>query len=135
MDVRNCRDCGRLFNYINGQPICPSCKDELEKKFAQVKVYIRSNPTATIQMVAEENEVSTRQIKQWVREERLCFTDDSVITVECENCGAPIRTGRYCTDCIGKMQNNLNSALDRPKVQETKKQVRDREKMRFLDQN
>ena len=32
MNVRNCRNCGRLFNYIAGAPVCPACKDELEKK-------------------------------------------------------------------------------------------------------
>ena len=38
MDVRNCKECGRLFNYIGGQRLCPACKDKLEEKFAQVVV-------------------------------------------------------------------------------------------------
>lgn len=35
MDVRNCRQCGRLYNYIGGSMynLCPDCIDKLEKKF------------------------------------------------------------------------------------------------------
>ena len=39
MNVRNCKECGRLFNYIAGPPICPACKEELEKKFQKAKEY------------------------------------------------------------------------------------------------
>ena len=42
MEVRNCRNCGRLYNYMGGgYLICSLCKDELDKKFAEVKKYIR----------------------------------------------------------------------------------------------
>ena len=30
MDVRSCRNCGRLFNYLQGPPICPACRKKLE---------------------------------------------------------------------------------------------------------
>ena len=36
MDVRNCKTCGRLFNYMGGAPLCPECKAALEKKFEDV---------------------------------------------------------------------------------------------------
>ena len=32
MDVRNCKKCGKLFNYVSGPMICPLCKEELEEK-------------------------------------------------------------------------------------------------------
>ena len=37
MNVRNCKKCGKLFNYVSGAPVCPACKDALEKKFQEVK--------------------------------------------------------------------------------------------------
>ena len=37
MDVRNCKGCGRLFNYYGGVPLCKACKDKLEEKFQEVK--------------------------------------------------------------------------------------------------
>ena len=57
MNVRNCRKCGKLFNYISGMPICPACKDKLEEKFQTVKKYIRENRLADIKEVAEACEV------------------------------------------------------------------------------
>lgn len=73
MDVRNCKGCGRLFNYYGGVPLCKACKDKLEEKFQKVKEYLRQNPNTPIQVVSEDNDVSVKQIKQWVREERLVF--------------------------------------------------------------
>ena len=31
MNVRNCRKCGKLFNHIMGAPICPACREKLER--------------------------------------------------------------------------------------------------------
>ena len=45
MDVKNCRGCGRLFNYIGGGYfLCPACMEALDKKFQVVKKYIQDNP-------------------------------------------------------------------------------------------
>ena len=29
MDVRNCKNCGKLFQFV-GKPICPACNKKLE---------------------------------------------------------------------------------------------------------
>ena len=114
MDVRNCRNCGRLFNYLSGPNICPVCRDEAEKKFLQVKDYIRDNPRASVNEVAEENEVTTAQIQQWVREERLQFSA-GVGGITCEKCGVAIETGRLCKKCKESLANALNDTLPKPK--------------------
>lgn len=135
MDVRNCRQCGRLFNYLGGVPICQNCREAVEDKFIQVKEYVRSNPGSTIQMVAEDNDVSTQQIRQWIREERLEFSADSPVGIECEGCGASIRTGRFCEACKMRMHNDLSSAINKPKAPAAparKKVVHESDKMRFL---
>ena len=111
MDVRACKKCGRLFNYISGPNICAACKDELEKKFAEVKEYIRENPRASMKEICEDNDVPNSQIQQWVREERLEFTEDSPIQTTCDNCGKKIQTGRFCEDCKKKMANGLSDAF------------------------
>ncbi len=135
MEVRNCRTCGRLFNYIGGNPnMCPACRDDLEKKFQEVKTYIQDNPRATIQQISEDNEVSTNQLRQWIREERLQFTDDSPIGIECENCGASIKTGRFCENCKNTMANSLAQSIEKPKpIEEPKKKPDNKNKMRFLE--
>ena len=108
MEVMNCRGCGRLFNYIGGQQLCPACKDELEKKFMEVKEYIREHPEKNISQVSEDMDVSIRQLKNWVRQERLIFSEESKVMIECEQCGASIRTGRFCEKCKKNMADNLS---------------------------
>lgn len=134
MEVRNCKGCGRLFNYMGGVPLCAACMKLLEEKFQDTKTYIRENPQASIQQVSEECEVSIQQIKRWIREERLAFSDESQVGIECESCGAMIRTGRFCENCKSRMANQLGNLYEKPKPEPPKKQSKDKEKMRFLDQ-
>ena len=134
MEVRNCRNCGRLFNYLGGPNICPACRDEVEKKFQDVKEYIRQNPNASIQEISDDNEVTTAQIRQWIREERLQFAENSSIGIECEGCGATIKTGKYCENCKNNMANALSQSIEKPKMPEPPKEKPKKEnKMRFLE--
>ena len=107
MDVRNCRSCGRLFNYVSGPFVCPACREKLEEKFQEVKKYIQENRGSTIAAVAEACEVDANQIRQWIREERLEFAEGSM-ELGCEKCGAPITSGRFCAACKASMVNTLN---------------------------
>lgn len=135
MEVRNCRKCGRVFNYITGPKICQQCKEELEAKFQEVKEFIRENRQVGIQEVAEQCNVEVPQIHQWVREERLVFSEDSAIFFNCEKCGAPIRTGRFCDKCKADMTNTFSSAI-KPKTVAAPtrpKDNKDNPRMRYLD--
>jgi len=75
IDVINCKRCGKLFQRVTSKKLCPECLRELEEKFNEVKSYIREHPDTTIMEVSAENDVSVEQIKQWIREERLEFTN------------------------------------------------------------
>ena len=133
MDVRTCKSCKRLFNYLSGPVICPSCVEKLEQKFQEVKEFIRSKPHSSLQDVSEAKEVSVKQLKNWVREERLKFADDSPVGIECMNCGAMIKYGKYCEACKGKMINNLSHAVEEEPVKEAAPKRSDGNRMRFLD--
>lgn len=132
MELANCRNCKRLFNYITGERICPACKGLLEKKFEEVKRYVEEHPGEHINKVAEECDVSVRQIKLWVREERLCFTDDSLVGLECERCGRMIHSGRFCNTCAGGLADAMNAAF-RKEIQLKGKKGSSAGKMRFLE--
>jgi len=132
MEVKNCKECGRLFNYIGGQRLCPECKAKLEDKFAEVKKYIDANKGASISTVSMDMDVSIQQLHHWIREERLNFTEDSAVTLDCEICGTAIRTGRYCEKCKSEMSKNLGGLYKQEKPQ-IKKEERDKARMRFLD--
>ena len=120
MEVRACRTCKRLFNYITGPVRCPACSEALEKKFQKVKQYIWDHRTASLQEISDANEVSVGQLRQWVREERLCFTEESPVGLECESCGTTIKTGRYCENCKMKLGSTLMSVLPKEKGPEIK---------------
>lgn len=131
MDVRNCKKCGRLFNF-SGQPLCPHCVREMEDKFSDVKDYIREHPDSSIAVVSEENDVPIQQIKRWIREERLTFTKDSGVVINCEKCGTPILTGRYCNNCKKTMTNKLEGLYSEKAAVEQRKKDGSA-KMRFIN--
>ncbi len=134
MDVKNCRGCGRLFNYLQGPQLCPACAGKLEDKFSQVKAYLEEFPNATIPEVSKDNDVSTKQIEKWIREERLAFAENSPLGLECEKCGTLIKSGRYCEKCRGKITSTLRSAYSpTPQKKDPRKVISDRDRMRFLD--
>jgi hypothetical protein len=123
MEVRACKNCRRLFNYIYGPELCPDCITmvkwdsgaqqgesnkpglkplvlEEEKKLEQVKDYIMANPNATITKISEVNDVSASKLFEWIREERLEFSDNSEYAwFECAKCGTKIKSGVYCNRC------------------------------------
>lgn len=134
MNVRNCRKCGKIFNYVSGPPICMQCREALEAKFQEVKKYIQEHAHASIPEVSEACDVSTNQIQQWLRDERLELCEGSGITLQCEECGASIVTGRYCEKCKANMANRLSDSIRKPEAPkpQPKKDSRDNPKMRFL---
>ncbi len=126
MEVKVCKNCRRLFKYIYGPELCPDCANKLgdsppetiilekrtafkplileeERKLNQVKEYILNHPKATVAQIAEANEVSANRLLDWVREERLEFSDDSESAwFECAKCKTKIKSGIYCFRCRPK---------------------------------
>ena len=133
MNVKNCKRCGKIFNYVVGPVICPQCQEERENKFQEVKKYVRDNPGVDIIQVSEECDVDTNQIRQWIREERLQFADDSPIKIACEGCGAMIGSGRFCDKCKTNLNKEIKSMIN--PITENKKPGASpsvRNKMRYL---
>lgn len=131
MELQNCRNCKRLFNYITGEKICPKCRKLLEEKFQEVKEFVREHPGMSASEVADECGTTLKQIKKWVREERLVFSEDSLVGLECERCGRMIHSGRFCKDCAGGLADAMNDAF-RKQVTSTRKGSASG-KMRFLE--
>ena len=133
MDVVNCKGCGRLFNAISRKRLCPACLRQLEDKFLEVKRFIEENKGANIDIVSRECGVSVKQIKEWIKEERLSLAQGCMDGITCERCGKMILTGKYCNECKTKMTNNLKSVLnDKSSSDAHKKDFRDKDRMRYL---
>ncbi len=132
MEVRTCRQCKRLFNYLTGPNICQSCKEKLEEKFQEVKLYVEEHPTENITQVAAANDVTAKQIQHWIREERLAFSDKSGVGLDCESCGVMIRSGRLCQKCKDNLMGKLDDMYKKDDSIVAKKH-REAARMRFID--
>lgn len=108
----------------------------MEAKFQEVKEYIRAHKGCGIPEVSEACDVEPGQIRQWLREDRLEVTEDSAIFLNCESCGAPIRSGRFCEKCTGSMMKGFHDVLGSGQKAAPPKQPAqkdgDKAKMRFL---
>lgn len=131
MEVRNCKNCGRLFNVLGREVICSDCAKKLEDKFQEVKQFLDENPNSTVEVVSEATGVTGKQLRKWVKEERLIFTEGAMKGIVCEQCGKMIRTGRFCDDCKASISNDLRSAIYRP-IASPRKNDREKDRMRFL---
>ncbi|MBC7958530.1 MAG: flagellar protein [Vallitaleaceae bacterium] len=118
MDVRNCSKCNKIFNYVTGPSICVDCRKSMDELFKEVRIYIRRNPRSQIGEVAEACSCDIKMIRQWIREERLSFSEDSAIGIECEGCGKTIKTGRFCEACKADVSNRLGTAYKKVEVKE-----------------
>ena len=134
MEIKNCKRCNRIFNYVAGKMICPKCKEEMEAQFQDVKDYMSEHKEAGINEISENCGVTNNQIRQWIREERLTFGDDSPIGIDCEGCGAIIKSGRFCPNCKTDLTRGLLDATrkEEPAEDYSIKKTQTA-KMRFLE--
>ena len=106
IEIKSCRSCKKLFQYISGDVVCPNCRKLVEEDFKKVKEYIWTNKGCTIQEVSEACEVSPKMIKYWLREGRLELESPSV-ELTCDKCNKPISSGKMCSKCTAELQNVL----------------------------
>lgn len=111
-DIRNCRRCNKIFNYLGGLPICLDCKQEDEANFKRVKEYLYEHPGASLYDVSKELEISVQQIKTYLKEGRLEIVGEGGnMFLECEKCGKSIPTGRFCKDCTNEVTSDIKSVV------------------------
>ncbi|MBU5436681.1 MerR family transcriptional regulator [Tissierella sp. MSJ-40] len=132
MNVRNCNRCGKIYNY-DGFRLCIQCRRNDEGDFQKVKEYLYENPGANVAEVSEQTEVSTRKIIEFLKEGRLEIKDENNILLECEKCGTPIKTGRFCDKCTISLQKELRQAVARTKDPKDLGVGRAKEKIRITD--
>jgi ribosomal protein L32 len=124
-----------MFTYIGGPPLCQACVKKMDEKFEEVKKYVYDNPGCGIQEVCDAMDVTSNQIRKWIREERLAFAESSDVAINCEKCGKRILTGRFCENCKREVVNQFGNASRKPEPAqpERKKTQHDGNRMRFLD--
>ncbi|MHC1749807.1 MAG: TIGR03826 family flagellar region protein [Cellulosilyticaceae bacterium] len=134
MEIKSCRRCGAIFQYVTGKPICPRCRKKEEELFQEVKSFLRENPGSNMAQISEATGAPIPMIESFLREGRIEVTPDSPLGISCERCGAMIRTGKYCDKCRNEVASDLDGmarAMREDSKQETVKQS-EKERMRFL---
>lgn len=129
MDVRNCKECGKIYNY-DGFKTCPTCRRKDEEDFVKVKEYIYDNPGANISEVQEATEVDSSKIIEFLRQDRLEIGEGSNLLLECESCGVSIKSGRFCNKCKHDLEKEFGGAI-KPEVKIEK--PRETGKFRIVD--
>ncbi|MCT4605027.1 MAG: MerR family transcriptional regulator [Marinisporobacter sp.] len=111
-EIRNCKECGRIFQYTGVSKICTRCQKKEDNDFNVVREYIYENQGATLTEVSEETGVDEDKILRFLREGRLEIVgEDSALILECERCGKGIRTGRFCDECAHELEKGLKEGL------------------------
>ncbi|HYH03699.1 MAG TPA: MerR family transcriptional regulator, partial [Bacillota bacterium] len=111
MEIRNCRRCGKIYQY-NGGYICNNCIRQEEEDFQKVKQDVIDNPGATPIEVSDRTGVELKVITRFLREGRLESEDFEIEegALECENCRRPIKSGRFCERCASILQQEFKKA-------------------------
>ena len=124
-DLRNCRSCGKLFVYM-GNPLCRQCIAQDEELFIKVREYIEKNPKCTTMEVANALDITVEKILQFLREGKLELGKENTnMLLDCERCGRPISTGRYCSECAAEMEKGFRGSVAPP----TGRQSREKDRM------
>ena len=112
MDVRNCKRCGKVYNY-NGSAVCATCVKEEQDDFEKVRDYLFAHPNSTTLQVSQDTGIDVKVISRFLKEGRL-LSDDMALSedeeLKCEKCGQSIKTGRFCEQCVQSMKNEFKQA-------------------------
>ncbi len=111
MDIRNCPQCGRIFQYM-GRNLCSVCTDAEEKEFERVRDYLRDHEGSTVDEVAEATETDPKRIMHFLRQGRLVVKDGFNSGLYCESCGVPIPGGRLCARCTRSLTKDIADKLE-----------------------
>ena len=120
-NYKYCEFCKKPLPLDHEASLCPACQET--QFFREVKEYIRSN-NVTEHDVAVHFHLPLHQVKQWIREGRIEYSDSQLNTasaMRCANCGTPISFGQLCSKCLKQQHMSGHSA-----------QLTDSSRMRFF---
>lgn len=99
MTTFQCQRCHRMFERAGNENVCPVCTPLDEEEFRRIKEYLEAHQGASSNEVMRHTGVSLKQIKRYLKEERLEIVGDNKGFLRCEICGKPLNSGRYCDLC------------------------------------
>jgi flagellar operon protein (TIGR03826 family) len=123
MNLENCPNCGRLFVRNSFRDICENCYKEEEEAFKTVYDFLRKreNRMATMAQIVDATGVKESLLIKFIQSGRLKLAQFPNLTYPCARCGALIRQGKLCENCLKDLNEQLE-ALQRE--EERKRQAR-----------
>lgn len=119
MNLANCPNCGRLFVKNSFRDICENCYKEEEDAFEIVYNFLRKreNRMATMAQIVEETGVKESLLMKFIQSGRLKIAQFPNLSYPCARCGALIRQGKLCENCL----KDLNEQLEALQKEEERK--------------
>ncbi len=116
---RQCTKCGGKYVFQGcGRYTCENCGDEIYDDFGKIRAFLDEHGPSPAVVISEGTGVPILKITQFLRQGRMEIMDGSGEYIACENCGQPIRYGRYCPTCASKLTKNLSISLSSGEVGE-----------------
>ena len=122
-ELKSCKICGKLYQPDALSHTCPNCAQKDEAEFNNIREYLYEHPHASIYEVATNLDVTINKIKHYLREGRIEIVEKDNRFLECEICGIPIRSGRYCDECVKNASHDYKSAFTGDLKQKTEHKV------------
>lgn len=106
-----CQYCGcKELEYIKmGTYQCVRCSKENYDDFQTIRNFLDKVGAKSALVIERETGVPRRIIDYFFKEEYLEIPSSSPDRVPCQNCGAPIRTGRLCEACKTNSKRIINN--------------------------
>ncbi len=107
----SCRNCGVIMVRI-AKDLCPKCFKEEEELFGKIKVFLRANPGASVEQVANNCGCEEDRVMFFIKSGRLERIGLKKIAHQCELCGVTIYEGVMCPDCNKKLKDQVKMLRD-----------------------
>jgi hypothetical protein len=108
MSIRNCPECGRIFEFVF-KNLCSDCIQKENNESEAIVAYLKNNPGAGISEISEATSISVDKIIKMLKSGRLLIVcqKNGINLLTCEHCGKPIANGSLCQQCRDSMSRSL----------------------------
>ena len=109
MSIRNCPDCGKLFEFYV-KNLCPDCITQEENDFGAIVAFLKDNPGTKVPEISEATGIGANKIIKMLKSGRLISVCEQhgIVLLTCEHCGIPIAKGHLCPQCCESMSKVLS---------------------------
>jgi hypothetical protein len=130
-NTKICQMSGKRLPQSYEGAFCPNCVEI--QLLHEVKDYIRENDVNEYQ-VADHFNIPLRQVKTWIRQGRIEYRPsnaaETIASIHCQRCGAPVNFGSLCPKCLALINRGSIKGFEGTQLHSSSN-----DRMHYLDQN